>query len=135
MVAYGVGQEVACCLFVGELDDLLGAAQVGLALVLNQDAFFGKMTAQVSACLEDGNWARLHETAYSHAYSRLKMGVELKAVDHVEWYGAVSKEQFACLRVDAGWIGLETALAGHGLCYLHRQHGGDVALAASHDAL
>ena len=119
VVAYRGGEEVAGSLFVAELYELLGAAEVGITLALNEHAFLGIVTAKTAANLEDGYRTRLHETANSHADARLKVCVKFVVIYHVKWDSAVSKQQFSSLGVDACWVGLESTLASHGLRYLH----------------
>ena len=91
MVAYRVSEEILCCLFVAELNHLLCAAQVGLALALHKHAFLSEMALEVAAHLEDCDWAWLHEPADANANSRLEVCVEFETIDHVKWNSAVGK--------------------------------------------
>ena len=62
------------------------------------------------------------------------MCVKGEPLHHVERNGAVGKPYFACVGVDAGWIGLESRLASEGLGDGHANHRGYVAFATGNDA-
>ena len=91
MVANWVGEEIARSLFVVELNHLLCATQVGLALAFNKHAFLSKVSPQSTAHLENGNRTRLHVATDAYTYTRLKMCVKFIIINHIKRNSAVCK--------------------------------------------
>ena len=127
-------QEVRRLGWVGEPDDLLCAAQVGLSLILHKFAFLNEAAGEIARHLEDGDWTFLHVTSDTHTDARFKMCVELISLHQVEGYGAVCKQHLSCLGIDVGGISLEATHAHQYLSYLHGEHGRHITFAACHDA-
>ena len=121
VIANWVGQEIRGLCRVCQLDDLLRSAEVGLRLVTNQPAFCDEVAREVAGDFEDGDVFLFHIAPDAHAYARLKVGVVLKALHHIERNGAVGKDHLARLWVDAGGVGLETADTDERLGDGHRE--------------
>ena len=96
VVANGFCQEVTSLTGVVKTDNLLRAAEVGLALATKQLAFSQEVAGEVTGDLDDSDRARLHIASDANAYARLEMGIEFETLYHVEGNGAVSKEHLAC---------------------------------------
>ena len=92
---------------VGQLDDLLCATHVGQGKAHHQAAFGNEVALQIARHLKDGNGAFLHKASDTRAYTRLEVGVQLIALNHIEGNGAMGEEQLTRLRVDGGRIGQE----------------------------
>lgn len=93
------------------------------------------MTGQVTRHLEDGDGSLFHIATDTHADARFEVGVKFVKLYQIEGNGAVGKEHLACLRIDAGGIGLKAADTHDRLRYLHGQHRRHIALTTCHDAL
>ena len=111
VVADGLRQEVAR---VGglQLQDHLRAAQVLLILVAHQRSFRHEMAPEVAGDFEDGHGAFRQFAVDAHADPGLEMGVEGPVADHIERHGAMGKQHFPALGVDARRVGLEARPAG-----------------------
>ena len=107
VIADGLRQEVVGLALVGELDDLLRAAEVGLRLVAHQLAFGNEVALEVAREFENGDGAFLHKASDARADARLEVGVKFVTLHHVEGDGAMGEEYLTCLRVDAGGVGLK----------------------------
>ena len=97
-------------------------------------AFLGKMSGEVARELEDGDRTWFYKSTNAYADARLKVCVEFVAFRHAERDGAVGKEHFACVGIDASWIGLKTRATRERMGNFHRQHGRYVAFTTCHDA-
>ena len=69
MIADGIGEEIGCLALVGETYQLLGAAEVGLRLVLDEFALSDEATREVARDLEDGNRSWFHKPSDARAYT------------------------------------------------------------------
>ena len=108
VIANGVGQEIVGCeMLILELYDLLRAAEVGLGLIAQQRSLCNEVTREVARNLEDSDRTFFHIASNADADARFEVGVQFVTLHHVEWYCAVSKDNLACLRIDAGRVGLE----------------------------
>ena len=107
VIADGVGEEIAGAGWVGEADDLLGAAEVGLRLAAHQLALADEAACQVARDLEDGDGPLCHIPPDADADARLEVGVELVAFNHVERDGTMCKQHFARLGVHRCGVGLK----------------------------
>ena len=134
VVADRVLEEIFCGLFVGEADELLGAAEVRGLSVFNEFSFLGEESGQVSGNLEDGYRAFLHIAPDSHADAGLEVSVELIAFHHIQRNGAVGEKDFSLLDIDSCRIGLEAGLAGKASGDNHGQHCRGISLTACHIA-
>ena len=99
VIADGIGEEIGGLVLVGKSDDLLRATEIGLGLIPQEFTFRNEMARQIARHLEDGDGTSLHVAAYGNADARLKVGVELITLYHVERNGAVGEEYLAALRI------------------------------------
>ena len=120
MVADGIGEEVVGEGRMRETDDLLGATKSRFALAGEEFAFLSKMAGEVARQLEDGDRTWFYKSTNAYADARLKVCVKLVAFRHGERDGAVGKEHFTCVGIDASWIGLKTRATREGMGNLHR---------------
>ena len=107
MIADGIGEEIGRLALVGETYQLLGAAEVGLRLVLDEFAFGNEAAREVARDLEDGDGTCFHKPSDACAYARFEVRIEFVALHHIEWDGAMGKEHLACVRIDTCRISLE----------------------------
>ena len=135
MIADGIGEKIGRLALVGETYQLLGAAEVGLRLVLDELAFSDEAAREVARDLEDGDGSWFHKPSDACAYARFEVRIEFVALHHIEWDSAVGKEHLARLRIDMCRISLEARDTRQRTYDHHRQHRRHIALTASHIAL
>lgn len=135
MIADGIGEEIGRLALVRKTYQLLGAAEVGLRLVLDEFAFSDEAAREVARDLEDGDGSWFHKPSDACAYARFEVRIEFVALHHIKWDGAVGKEHLARLRIDMCRISLEARDTRQRTYDHHRQHRRHIALTASHIAL
>ena len=108
MIPDRIGQEIRGLRLVRQTDQLLGAAEVGLRLVLDEFALGNETAREVARDLEDGDGSWFHKPSDACAYARFEVRIEFVALHHIEWDGAVGKEHLARLDIDGRRVGLET---------------------------
>ena len=134
MIAYGRDEEISGLLGIAKTNELLSATHIGLRHVLNEEALLGIVAREVGRDLEHRDRPLLHETADANAYARLKMGVELIALNKAERYGAMGKDKLASGNIHTRWVSLEASDTSQRLANDHCKQGRHVALAASNNA-